>query len=145
MSKTFKSAVTSRTLTVEGFFNGAFSVVFSDDSSRDLMLQGDDAPALALAILEAAGVEARSIPSARIGTSEHLSDTAYELSTYIEKQQRATAEAKEQSELETCALEMLNALRKHYGKPERSWEDTHVEVREEFLVLARRARELGSR
>lgn len=90
-------------ITVMSDSRGPLIVASDGPGARAVRYTPDESAKFALAILEAAGVEARPIPSARIGTSEHLSDTAYELSTYIEKQQRAAAEAKEQAELEAEA------------------------------------------
>lgn len=146
MSKTFKSALDSPvTLEVEDTFG--LPGVYLTIGQSVILLGLSDIPSLMLALGEC-------LPP----LPDFVRDGSYEaymavVVTYLDKAVRALesetakakAKAKEQAELETCALEMLNALRKHHGKPERSWEDTHVEVREEFLVLARRARELGGR
>lgn len=118
-------------------------VIDSDEDEAQIDFPMADAPALMQAISECLP----PIPDlVRDGSYEAYMAVVVE---YLDKAVRAleieTLKAKEQAELETCALEMLNALRNHHGKPERSWEDTHVKVREEFLVLARRARELGGR
>lgn len=145
MSKTFKNAHTVHGKMTVREDGGCVSVSVNMDSPSDTIihLAPSDAPALMQAIVECLP----PLPNfVRDGSYEAYMAVVVE---YLDRAVRAleaeTAKAKEQSELETCALEMLNALREHYGKPERSWEDTHVEVREEFLVLARRARELGSR
>ncbi|GGJ59127.1 hypothetical protein [Glutamicibacter ardleyensis] len=144
-SKTFKSAKSLLELhivrTNEDLVR--FIICTEGESFASLDIHPATIPALALAILEAAGVEARSIPSARLGTSEHLSDTAYELSTYIEKQQRATAEAKEQAELEAEALELANSAVLVVGNPPyRSIEHMSDTSLRKWLAVARKAREM---
>ena len=134
-SKTFKSAATNRTLTVEGFFNGAFSVVFSDDSSRDLMLQGDDAPALALAILEAAGVvPTQHSDSVDEGSQETLEDVMHWLTRHVR-----SAEAK--AELEAEALELYKAHTSYHHAKSLS----EAASPSRWLAVARKAREIGAK
>ena len=143
-SKTFKSAVSAGHLNIHDSKRGLITVSISRDKAilEMIDLKTETAPAIALAILEAAGVEARSIPSARLGTSEHLSDTAYELSTYIEKQQRATAEAKEQAELEAEAFELRRAYLEGRARFD-SWNELTDAERDHWLAVARRAREMA--
>ncbi|WP_417372975.1 hypothetical protein [Glutamicibacter protophormiae] len=139
-SKTFKSTATNRTLTVEGHFNGEFAVVFSDDSSLDLMLQGGDAPALALAILEAAGVKGTSTG----GLITHDRVAVTNLKIHIEKQAKRTAEAKEQAKLEAEALELLNAEREEFScTPVRDLSEVPARDQRAAIAVARRARELA--
>ena len=140
--KTFKSALNSPvTLEVEeSTLRQGFYLTIGQNT---ILLAPSDASALMQAIVECLP----PLPDfVRDGSYEAYMAVVVE---YLDRAVRAleyeTSKTKEQAELETFALEMLNALRKHHGKPELSWEDTHVKVREEFLVLARRALEIGGR
>ncbi|MGO4297373.1 hypothetical protein [Glutamicibacter sp. MCAF14] len=101
------------------------------------MLAPSDAPALALAILEAAGWPERESTSV---TRTILSD----LSRVVEFQERATAEAKEQAELEAEALELFNAQRKHQHYPLVEDWDMQPSCKDTWLAVARKAREIGA-
>ena len=92
-----------------------------------------DAPALALAVLEAAGV----------GESSDAGVAAGYLRSHIAEQERAAAEAKEQAELEAEALELLNAHREATGNPlAESLDGLLYNAKENWLAVARRAREM---
>ena len=148
MSKTFKSSYMSDGSQLEiesSIASNSFHITHCTAvSEKSFNFRNSDAPALALAILEASGVEAKSIPSARIGTSEHLSDTAYELSTYVEKQQRATAEAKDKAELEAESLALLNASLASCDLGQIELFDALNPIEQQrWLAVARRARALA--
>ena len=141
MSKTFKSAVTitgSRNLLVStdigmdaGFF---LEVRDKHEEPQVICFENRTAPALALAILEAAG-------HVRDACSDNDADVAMEwLHSAIARQAKQSAEAKEQAELEAEALELANAFNKT------DWDffpcNRTVEAHQ-WLAVARRAREMS--
>ena len=99
-----------------------------------------DAPALALAILEAGGF---------VGDENMFTGLAVaNLRDHVEEQERATAEAEAQAELEAEALGLLNAyLHSADTRLYATWEEV-VEVSkrmaEDWLAVARKAREIGA-
>lgn len=104
------------------------------DSKRGITLAPSDAPALCLAILEAAG-------HVRDACSDNDADVAMEwLHSAIARQAKQSAEAKEQAELEAEALDFLNVSReaKHLGPLDNFDEHT----KDAWLAVARRAREM---
>lgn len=145
MSKTFNGFASDRELTVKGY----------DDSSQvDLLVRRSptgfgvtgiaialsDAPALALAILEAAGVKDTSTG----GLITHDRVAVTNLKIHIEKQAKRTTEAKERAELEAEALELVNAAVIECGNPPYpSVERMGEKVLRRWLAVARRARELA--
>ena len=94
----------------------------------------------ALAVLEAAGVEAvhRDYEFYDDGSPEHLEAVMYFLKQYIEARERATAEAKEQAELEAEALELFNA----FNHDQKLSHISEAGYPERWLAVARKAREM---
>lgn len=139
-SKTFKSALDSPvTLEVERETHPAG--VYLTIGQATILLGASDAPALALAILEAAGVEAFG--------AGYLNKAVDCLQLHAREQERATAEATERAELEAEALELFNAAEDvpaRVSEPAvESFEGMPRYVRERWLAVARRAREIGGR
>lgn len=98
-----------------------------------------DAPALALAILEAAGFEDSSsgghITGARIAVGD--------LKRHVKMHERITAEAKEQAELEAEALELFK-VSGAYGSDRLFLKFSHLDdnIQKAWLAVARKAREM---
>lgn len=124
------------------------SVRFSVDADYfvGFCVSPSDAPALALAILEAAGVVPvqRDYESYDDGTPAHLQAVAYFLKQHNEAQERTTAEARERAELEAEALELCNEFIEDMGYDRvDSWDGSVPSKKEAWLAVARRARELA--
>ncbi|MGP5048988.1 hypothetical protein, partial [Glutamicibacter ardleyensis] len=106
-SKSFKGLLSANELNVVGYGDSSQVDLLIRRSDRAITSTGiaiapSDAPALALAILEAAGVDSDLTWSGAkdYGNADHLGWIAGHLGTYIKTQERATAETKEQVELE---------------------------------------------
>lgn len=99
------------------------------------ILAPSDAPALALAILEAAG--------GRDALGIDVGNAMIDLHECVSEQERANAEAKEQEELEAEALELFNTSRLERGLDELDWVRVTPRERAEWLAVARRAREIA--
>ena len=132
--KQFKSASTHRTIKVHDFNANMFALVMSDKVSSDFMVSSSDAPALALAILEAAGVAATPFDE---GPETEPGHAVWALRHHVQEQARATAEAKEREQLETEALELYRA----HWHDRSDW--AQVEHKDQWLAVARKARELN--
>ena len=138
MSKTFKS-VTDNTSELDVRANdcGVF-IAFSRAGQiwQASTFAPSDAPALALAILEAAGFEDSSsgghITGARIAVGD--------LKRHVKMHERITAEAKEQAELEAEALELYNVCMTGHNLT--SFDGLGGALRDQWLAVARRAREM---
>ena len=142
MSKTFKNAHTVHGKMTVREDGGCVSVSVNMDSPSDTIIHisPSDAPALALAVLEAAGFEDSSsgghITGARIAVGD--------LKRHVKMQERATAEAKEQAELEAEALELCNEFIEDMGYDRvDSWDGSVPSKKEAWLAVARRAREIA--
>ena len=112
--------------------------IFIDLNNPDAIFSHADAPAIALAVLEAAGIKASDLPES---TSINLA--AYYLREHIGVEAANANAAAEQAELEVEALELLNAFRADSGlSPHSCIEDMPASSRASWLAAARRAREL---
>lgn len=100
------------------------------------------APALALAILEAAGVEPLASPDAMPGTPGHVRDIAHSLRGYIRQRDEATKEAADQKELETEALTLCRVM---WDNPNQQWEPMSPKAKTTWLAMASTAREMHNR
>lgn len=103
MSKTFKSASSERKVRIWEA-NLGVAVCVEDpitNEATSTQIAPSDAPALALAILEAAGADSdlKWSGAKDYGNADHLGWIAGHLGAYIKTQERVTAEAKEQAEL----------------------------------------------
>lgn len=113
-----------------------FDPEFQSQQAKTFFLNPSDAPALCLAILEAAGLR---------GRSDYMDEAMDNLANYISESRANEAGAKEQAELEALALEMFNVWLKALGDagyPD--WNGEVAELKDTWLAVARRARELRS-
>lgn len=137
MSKTFKSALsTDKELRITG---GPERVCFAQRAHKGMeslvFIDNTEAPALALAILEAAGFD---------GDENMFTGLAVaNLRDHVEEQERATSEAKEQAKLEAEALKLFQAWRKSHHLPMVEDWDMTPSFKPEWLAVARRAREIN--
>ncbi|WP_404285412.1 hypothetical protein [Glutamicibacter arilaitensis] len=149
---TFKTATGSnRELTVKRSDGGSVQIRHYDaehesSKSKTFFLNPTDAPALALATLETAGVTEHDEHETLL-TNTHFAKAMYHLRCGIEEEERATAEANEQAKLEAEALELYNAC-KFPGEITRiakNWDEieTGEDVRTMWANVARRAREMS--
>ena len=137
MSKTFKTAhADNKVLKVDNLFgNPRLLIKEFDGDTRGFAFAPTDAPALTLAILEAAGFDDVD--------SGNTSCAVANLRTFIARQERITAEAKEQAELEAEALELVNAWMDSCGAGKYpSWGHVETGRRKQGLAVARKAREM---
>lgn len=131
-SKTFKSVVHGSSIQVHDNGEGVFIGLIREGSmTRGTTLGKSDAPALALAILEAAGHNASPNGS--------FSVAACYLRQGVKEQERATAEAEELAELEAEALELRNEFT---GQTATEWAYPTTTAKEGWLAVARKAREM---
>lgn len=146
-SKTFKSGYMSDNSRLEiesAIASASFHITHCTVvSEKSFMFNNTDAPALALAILEAAGVEPKMTQFDRVGDQEQLEAIADGLVGYIEAHKASTAEAKEQAVLEGEALALFNAAREGMALTEYgSYEQLDNHSRRKWLAVARKAREM---
>lgn len=130
--KTFKSSVSNREVHVWKATCGSAIAVTDDASTEGMSTQvaPSDAPALCLAILEAAGW-----PNEHLATAEILRRLR-ELDEHVKAME---AEAKELAELEAEAVELFNA---NHGTNRTDWDHADRSVISSWLAVARRAREM---
>lgn len=145
-SKTFKSVWNERTRLVhvmpvaEGVNIQVSDAVWNGQYGSTIA--PSDAPALALAVLEAAGYEERQKGwDVRNSADENIAQAMRYLSKGIEIQKRTTAEAKEQAELEAEAVELFNA---NHGTNRTDWDHADRSVISSWVRVARRAREMSN-
>lgn len=98
-----------------------------------------DAPALALAILEAAGVEAVPFDEAPETEAGHA---AWVLRHHVQASEEAAKEAADQKELETEALTLCRVM---WDNSDQQWEPMSPKAKTMWLVMARTAREMHNR
>lgn len=121
-----------------------FDPEFHTHQAKTFFLDPSEAPALALAILEAAGVPMQgdfSRPTE--GTEAHLSFIAQHLERYVVESEFTAAEARERAELEAEALELFKASGA-YGSDRLflKFSDLEETTQSAWLAVARRAREM---
>lgn len=102
----------------------------------------EDAPTLALAILEAAGTELVPSESYETGSLDQLRDAAYELSKYIEARDEATKEAADREALEGEALTLCRVM---WDNSDQQWEPMSSKAKTTWVAMARTAREMHNR
>ncbi|KUM31606.1 hypothetical protein AQ436_00250 [Arthrobacter sp. EpRS66] len=151
MSKTFKSAVTrtgSRNLLVStdigmdaGFF---LEVQDRHEGTHAICFENRTAPALALAVLEAAGVEPDREP---LECQVSLGTIVADLQGTIRYAEALASANREQAELEAEALELFNICAEAQGhSTSDSWETVRpIERKDAWLAVARKAREIGAK
>lgn len=112
-------------------------------SNAGIAFDSATAPALALAILEAAGLTVAKDDFKEGSIEDLLIDAALHLKGAIRLQERATAEAEAQAKLEAEALELLNASNEAIGiSPHSSTDFIGEIVMRRWLAVARKAREM---
>lgn len=134
-SKTFKNITNAgTTLRVRGIGDAGVELLHHNDRRTfGSVIASSDAPALALAVLEAAGV----VESSDAGVA------AGYLRSHIAEQERITAEARELAELEAEALELMNVRLGAAGNPKHLTKETVDPIAlEAWISVARRAREM---
>lgn len=142
-SKTFKTAhADNKVLKVDKLFgNPRLLIKEFDGDARGFAFAPSDAPALALAILEAAGYseeyEGGNCWAGPLGQAMHM------LRLETEAHERATAEARELAELEAEALELRNAFTLAIGGRSIDSFAEHSVNKPGWIDAARRARELA--
>lgn len=143
MSKTFSNTSGNRDIRVIDSSERGFIIRAIDHAgarSVAVTFNNDTAPALALAILEAAGVEPVNHSVTGLGKPNWLEGIAHSLKLHIEHEAKATAEAEAQAKLEAEALEFLNVYRSiSGGEPLKEWRQAGG-VQEHCLAIARHAR-----
>lgn len=148
MSKTFKNATNSGTEVYvgEGINTDSVQLIIRNVGSgigkAGIYLNSSDIPALALAILEAAGYKEHS--KANLGSSELLASYGLtKLRQAVQAQEREESEAREQAKLEAEALELFKASGA-YGSDRffLKFSDLEETTQSAWLAVARRAREM---
>ena len=125
------------------FDNPRLRIKAFDGDARGFAFEPSDAPALALAILEAAGYSEDDRKASNPLYVTEFASAIIKLAEGIENQERATAEAEAQAKLEAEALELMNASRVHHKQPPLERFDELPEcARADWLAVARKAREL---
>ncbi|GAA0200316.1 hypothetical protein [Glutamicibacter creatinolyticus] len=115
---------------------GPTIVVNDGPGARAFRYTSEQAAKLALAVLEAAG--------GRDALGIDVGNAMLDLREYVSDQERATADAKEQAELEAEALELCNEFIEDMGYDRvDSWDGSVPSKKEAWLAVARRARELA--
>lgn len=138
MSKTFKCVEHEEEVLEVYPFTGEeggrkFSLLMPHVSSNaGIAFDSTTAPALALAILEAAGYSGADHNS--FGMAVH------QLNIGLIEQERDTAEAEAKAKLEAEALELFKTLMGVKGYENFTWSE--VASKDEWLAVARRAREM---
>ena len=126
---------------------GRLAVAVADNHTSSVaFLDPTDAPALALAILEAAGVEAKPHEAATVpyGTPAHLEMIASHLKVYAEAKSMNDAQAEAQAKLEAEALELAKAGCEAVGdESAQKLSDMTYKDQRFFLAIARSAREIN--
>ncbi|MGO4298279.1 hypothetical protein [Glutamicibacter sp. MCAF14] len=101
-------------------------------------LAPSDAPALALAILEAAGHRPVAYDPERLAGDDLLAYIAHRLAVHVGDEAKRTAKAKDKAELEAEALELYKAAYPVHA----DWDWKSVANTDKWLAVARRAREM---
>lgn len=142
-SKTFKSVVHGSSIQVHDNGEGVFIGLLREDSmTRGTTLSKSDAPALALAVLEAAGVDLNESWSGLYpyGTPSHLGWIGGHLRVYVRQFANDQDKARELAVLEAEALELYNVCMTGHNLT--SFDGLGGAWRDQWLAVARRAREM---
>lgn len=147
MVNTIKHPFTGHEVRVRETLVGTGVVISDLANSQMIVVHPESAPALALAILEVAGYT-ECDKMARDVARSHFGDAVESLAVGVGEQVRATAEAKEQAELEAEALELFNTLQTEiHGNLGPNWipvtEFPSNETKRKWLAVARKSRELS--
>lgn len=148
-SNSFKSAYPGRSNQSLGIVRAdnrvRVSVDHGSDGARGIIIAPSDAPALALAILEAAGYGEEIVTDG--SPDGHIQVAKYYLYEGVKAHASITAEARERAELEAEALELFRAFQHvradgvFVSVP--SFASLSEPQQAEWLAVARRARELA--
>ncbi|PRA13306.1 hypothetical protein CQ010_01280 [Arthrobacter sp. MYb211] len=103
------------------------------------MLAPSDAPALALAILEAAGVEV--IPFDE-GPETEAGHAVWALRHHMQEAEAKAAEAKDKAELEAEARDFYDVYHSAADWPYQDWVMLEERYKAQFIAVARHAREM---
>lgn len=144
-SKIFKSAVSEGRLSIAEAPNRRFTVgIRRNGVATDMVdIAPSDAPALALAILEAAGYSEDDRKASNPLCVTEFASAIIKLAEGIENQERIAAEAEAQAKLEAEALELMNVRLRASGTTVHLTKATVDPVAlEGWLAVARRAREM---
>lgn len=138
MTKTFMTATgANRQLQIKRSDDAVmirqFDPEFHTHQAKTFFLNPSDAPALALAILEAAYGEDQPAPN-KIGEAWAA------LYAHIAEEESRAAEAKELAELEAEALDLFNTARATRDIDPLEWDE--VADKDTWVAVARRAREM---
>lgn len=113
MSKIFKSAfVKERTVSIKSNDNIGIHIAIAhgDDTSLSTSLRRSDAPAIALAIIEASGITPAHSDSWTAGEPDNLARIAADLQHHIERRDARTQEAADREALEDEAAQFLSLI-----------------------------------
>ncbi len=143
-TKTFKDIDQLRQLQVKTLNECVnLAIEYKGDGRKGITLAPSDIPALALAEMQAAGFDAEMAVEG--DANDHFSLAVHHLTRGLEEQARATAEAREQAELEALALVFLRIAQDHNNVPlTESWEgflDAGTKLL--YVKTAQKARELA--
>jgi len=141
-TKTFESIDQTRQLQVKPLHECVTLVIeYKGAGRKGITLAPSDIPALALAEMQAAGFTEDDRDDTGL---THFAIASMNLRMGIELQERATAEVREQAELEALALELFNRWLQEFGdEPYPDWTGENAELKDTWLAVARRARELA--
>ena len=137
MSKTFKSAHTKRNIEIARSPLGDVAIAMSDIMSRDIVLNKTCAPAIALAILEAAGIEA--IPFDE-GPETIPGHAVWALRHHVQELEAKAKEAADQKVLKAEAFTLYSAAPFRSGV--HSFELLSDGAKVQWLSIARASRDL---
>lgn len=150
MSKTFKSAYAEhgdQKLNIIGVDDGVrVSVDHGSHGAKGIIIAPSDAPALALAILEAAGFKAEfhATGTFQDGDCWQLENVAQVIKDYLSIKDAEAAEAEARAKLEAEALKLLLAFQTIDDPDNRGceWRQYGTNTKDKWLAVARRAREM---
>lgn len=142
--KTFKNSYMSAesSMEIEPSISGELFHIthVTGRGEKSFKFSNTDAPALALAILEAAGYDDMA-DDANLA-DVHAFNAMHKLQESVDTQERATAEAKEQAELEAEAFKLRRAYLEGRAGFD-SWNELTDAERDHWLAVARKAREMA--
>lgn len=143
-SKTFEGVDGTRLLHIKNLGKHvAMSIEVPGQVHMGITFDPASIPALALAELEAAGLTVAKGDVKQDSFEDVMIDASLHLKCAIRLQERATAEAREQAELEAEALDFMNAVRDATGaRPLGGFPAYASGIKAHYLIIARKAREL---
>lgn len=141
---TFHAPHNHRTLTIGQHADGSGITFHTEDGSASVGVYLDpaDSPAIALAVLDAAGIEPElhEHPDIPDLTAAQLAETgAWYLRKSVKRAESESKDRAEEAELEADAEELFSAFTLAGG----TWATVHGDHRKRWVAAARRARELA--